>query len=111
MPRVSKRKQHLAKIAPLVLEGIKRRKDIRQIEKDRAFRIRQREEDDLWDEYKSDHVRDSSSGESNSDEEEEKVDSDKGHEERQAYVSLDYLFFTKDREHSERNLLSLNRKT
>ena len=83
MPRVSKRKQHLAKIAPLVVEANKRRKDIRQIEKDRAFRIRQREEDDFWDEYESDLVRYFSSDESSSDGEEEEVDSDKGHEERQ----------------------------
>ena len=65
------------------MEGNKRRKDIRQIEKDRAFRIRQREEDDFWDEYESDLVRDSSSDESSSDGEEEEVDNDKGHEERQ----------------------------
>ena len=88
MPRVSKRKQHLAKIAPLVVEGIKRRKDIRQIEKDKAFRIRQREEDDFWDEYESDLVRDSSSDESSSDGEEEEVDSDKGHEERQEETGI-----------------------
>ena len=88
MPRVSKRKQHLAKIAPLVVEGNKRRKDIRQIEKDRAFRIRLREEDDFWDEYESDLVRDSSSDESSSDGEEEEVDSDKGHEERQEETGI-----------------------
>ena len=83
MPRVSTRKQQLAKIAPLVVEGNKRRKDIRQIEKDRAFRIRKREEDDFWDEYESDLVRDSSFDESGSNGAEEEVDSDKGHEERQ----------------------------
>lgn len=82
MPRVSKRKQHLAKIAPLVVEGYKRRKNIRQIEKDRAFQIRQREDDDFWDEYESDLVRDSSSDESSSDGEEEEVDNDNGREER-----------------------------
>ena len=37
MPRVSKRKQHLAKSAPLIVEGIKRRKNIRQIKKGRTF--------------------------------------------------------------------------
>ncbi len=64
MPRVSKRKQHLAKIAPLVVEGNKRRKDIRQIG---AFQIREREENGFWDEYESDLVRDTSSDESSSD--------------------------------------------
>ena len=72
MPRVSKRKQHLAKSAPLIVEGIKRRKDIRQIKKDRTFWIQQREEDDFWDEYESDLVRDSSSDESSSDGEKDK---------------------------------------
>lgn len=38
-PRVSKRKQHLAKIALLIVEGNKPRKDIRQIKRDRAFQI------------------------------------------------------------------------
>ena len=83
MPRISKRKQHLAKTAPLVVEGNKRRKNIRQIEKDRAFRIRQREEDDFWDEYESDLGRDSSSDESSSDGEEEEEDGEKVYEERQ----------------------------
>ena len=73
MPRVSKRKQHLAKIALLEVEGNKRRKDIRQIEKNRAFQIRQREEDNFWDEYESDLVRDSSSGGSSYGGEEEEV--------------------------------------
>ncbi len=89
MPRVSKRKQHLAKIAPLVVEGNKRRKDIRQIEKYRAFRIRQREEKDFWDEYESDLVRDTSSDESSSDGEEEEEEEDEGCEERQAETSTD----------------------
>ena len=53
MPQVSKRKQHLAKIARLVVESIKRRKDIKQIEKNKAFQIQQREEDNFWDEYES----------------------------------------------------------
>ena len=83
MPRISKRKQHLAKIAPLVVEGNKRRKDFRQIEKDRTFRIRQREDDDFWDEYESDLVRDSSSDKSSSDGEEEELDGENGCEERQ----------------------------
>lgn len=38
------------KIPPLVVESNKRRKIIRQIEKDKAVRIRQREEEDFWDE-------------------------------------------------------------
>ena len=37
MPRVSKCKQYLAKIAPLVVEIIKYCKDIRQIKKDKIF--------------------------------------------------------------------------
>lgn len=82
MPRVSKRKQNLAKIAPLVVEGNKRRKNIRQIEKDRAFQLRQQEEDDFWDEYESDFVRNSSSDESSSDEEEEEKNNDHAYEGR-----------------------------
>lgn len=65
------------------MEGNKRRENIRQIEKDSAFWIRQWKEGDFWDEYKSDLVRDSSSDESSSDGEEEEVDNDNGHEERQ----------------------------
>ena len=80
MPRGSKRKQHLAKIAPLVVEGNKRRKNIRQIEKDRAFQLRQQEEDDFWDEYESDFMRNSSSDESSSDGEEEKENNDHAYE-------------------------------
>lgn len=64
------------------MEGIKHHKDIRQIEKDKAFWIWQREEEDFWDEYESNLVGDSSSDNSSSDKEEEEVDSDKGHEER-----------------------------
>ena len=65
MPRIINRKQHLAKIAPLVVESNQRRKGIRQIEKDKAFQIRQREED-FWDEDES-LTRGSSSDESSSD--------------------------------------------
>ena len=82
MPWVSKRKQHLAKITPLVVKGIKYRKDIRQIKKNKVFQIQQREENDFWDEYESDFVKDSSFDESNSNGEEEEVDSDKENEER-----------------------------
>lgn len=79
IPRISKRKQHLAKRAPLVVEGNKRRNDT----KDRAFRIQQREEEDFWDEYESDFVRDSSSDESSSDGEEKEVDGQNRCEESQ----------------------------
>lgn len=51
------------------MEGNRLRNDT----KDRAFRIQQREED-FWDEYESDFVRDSSSDESSSDGEEKEVD-------------------------------------
>ncbi len=66
------------------MEGNKRRKDIRQIEKERAFQIRQREEKDFWDEYKSDLVRDTSSDESGSDREEKEKDDNEGCEEKKA---------------------------
>ncbi|MCJ1261209.1 hypothetical protein MMC22_001073 [Lobaria immixta] len=82
MPRLSKRKQQLAKIAPLVLESIKRRKIATQMEREEAFRIRQRQEDDFWDEYKSDLGGYSSSEESGSDgEEEEEEEEDTEQEE------------------------------
>lgn len=91
MPRVSKRQQHLNK----------HRKDMRQFEKARAFRIRQREEDDYWDEYEGDLVRDTISDESSSDgveEEEEEGEEDdvddndeKGCEEIQAKTGTDSL--------------------
>ncbi len=71
------------------MEGNKRRKDIRQIEKDRAFRIRQRKEKDFWDEYESDRVRDTSSDESSSDGEEKEEDDNEGYEERQAETGTD----------------------
>ena len=70
MPRLSKRKQQLAKIAPLVLESIKRRKIISQLDREKAFQIRQRQEDNFWNEYESDLEGYSSSDESGSDGEE-----------------------------------------
>lgn len=83
MPRVSKCKQRLAKIALLVVEGNKRCKNVRQIEKNRAYQLRQQEEDDFWDEYESDLTRDSSSDESSLDGEEEEVNDDHADEEIQ----------------------------
>ena len=71
------------------MEGNKRRKDIRQIEKDRAFRIRQREEKYLWDEYESDLVRDTSPDESGSDGEKKEEDDNEGCEEIQAETGSD----------------------
>lgn len=68
MPRVSKRKQHLAKIAPLVVESNKRRKTIQHFAPDTAFQIRQRLDDDFWDEYECDLGNDFSSDESGSEE-------------------------------------------
>ena len=82
MPRVSKRKQHLAKIAPLVVEDNKRCKDIGQIEKDRAFWIWQREENFFWDECENDLVGNISSNESSSDEKEKEEDDDERCEEK-----------------------------
>ena len=69
MPRLSKRKQYLAKIAPLVIESNKRRKTIKHFEPDAAFQIRQRQDDDFWDEYECDLGNDFSSDESGSEEE------------------------------------------
>ena len=73
------------------MEGNKRRKDIRQIEKDRAFRIRKREEDGFWDEHESDLVRDPSSDASSSDGEEEEVDSENRCEERQEEAGIEAI--------------------
>lgn len=64
MPRPTKRAQQLKRIAPLAIEDTKRRKLTKQVENERAYRIRQRQEDDFWNEYESDLVRDSSSDES-----------------------------------------------
>ena len=75
MPRVSKHKQHLTKIAPLVIESNKRRKTIKHIEADAAFQIRQRLDKDFWDEYEcalgDDFSSDDSSFEKELEEEEE----------------------------------------
>ncbi len=86
---LSKQAQAAVSHTPLVVEGNKRRKDIRQIEKDRAFRIRQREEKYLWDEYESDLVRDTSPDESGSDGEKKEEDDNEGCEEIQAETGSD----------------------
>ena len=69
MLQVSKRKQHLAKIAPLVVESNKHCKATTEVERDERFKIRQKLDDNFWDEYKSDLTRDLSSDESSSEEE------------------------------------------
>lgn len=80
MPQLSKRKQQLAKIAPLVLESVKCRKVISQLDREEAFQIQQRQEDNFWNKYKSDPGGYSSSDKSGSDkeekEEEEKEEED-----------------------------------
>lgn len=73
MSRVSKHKQYLAKIALLTVEDNKRCKNIRQIKENKVFQLWQKEENDFWDKYESDFIRDSISDESSSDGKEEEV--------------------------------------
>lgn len=83
MSRVSKYKQHLAKIVLLLVEGIKCYKDIKQIKKNKAFQIQQKEKDDFCDKYMSNHIRDSSSNKFSFNEKGEKTDNNKRHKKRQ----------------------------
>ena len=105
----SKQAQAAIKIAPLVVESNKRRKDIRQFEKDRAFRVQQREEEDFWAEYESDLVRDTSSDESSSDGGDEEDNDDKGYGERQAETGIDNLGLSVFQSGSEDYLCAVRR--
>ena len=69
MPRLNKHKQHLVKIAPLVMKSNKRRRTIKHFKLDAAFQIQQRQDDDFWDKYEYDLENDFSSDESGSEEE------------------------------------------
>lgn len=88
MPQVSKRKQHLAKIALLEVKSNKCCKNIRQIKKDRVFQIQYREENNFWDKYKSNLVRNSSSNKSSFNKKEEKKDNNKKDEEKQEEICI-----------------------
>lgn len=70
------------------MENNKHYKNIRQIEKERVFQLRQQEENDFWDEYKSSFIRYSSLDKFSSNKEEEEKNNNHIYEEKHEKIHI-----------------------